>query len=170
MSDDTKPATLADVKRVSGDAVSGAIEERFWLKVNKSGPVVRDDLGPCWVWTGRTRNTGYGGFGRSWLAHRFAWELTNAPIADGLCVLHRCDNPPCVNPAHLFLGTQADNNRDCGAKGRNNTVGKSRMTHCLKGHEYGNERRGRDGGRACVPCLQSLRLRRIQRERLRNAR
>lgn len=56
--------------------------------------------------------------GRMRLAHRVAWMITNGPIPDGLCVLHRCDNPPCVNPAHLFLGTVQDNNADRDAKGR----------------------------------------------------
>ncbi|MGH7024521.1 MAG: HNH endonuclease signature motif containing protein [Caulobacteraceae bacterium] len=51
-------------------------------------------------------------------AHRLAWELANGPIPDGLLILHKCDNPVCCNPDHLFLGTAADNHADCAAKGR----------------------------------------------------
>lgn len=84
-----------------------------------------DDSG-CWVWKKATVR-GYGvlsaggvrtvGQDRS-LAHRYSWTLANGPIPDGLLVLHKCDNPPCVNPAHLFLGTHGDNARDKIAKGR----------------------------------------------------
>ena len=91
-------------------------DDRFWTKVDRSG-------GPdaCWEWMGARAPWGYGnawisGVSRS--AHRAAWEAVHGPISDGLWVLHRCDNPPCCNPAHLFLGTQADNMRDAARKGR----------------------------------------------------
>lgn len=76
----------------------------------------------CWPFTGSRNNGGYGVAtgvvdGIS-MAHRVSWFISNGPIPDGLYVLHRCDNRPCCNPAHLFLGTLADNNRDCVAKGR----------------------------------------------------
>jgi len=90
------------------------MEERFWAKVDRT-----DD---CWLWTACRTTHGYGQFrperSRGAQAHRVAWELTNGPIPAGMLVLHRCDNPPCVNPAHLFLGTQSDNMRDMYAKGR----------------------------------------------------
>jgi hypothetical protein len=94
----------------------GTLEERFWDKVEKSDG--------CWNWTASCNGPGYGqirpgGCGNQLLAHRVSWEIHHGPIPDGLCVLHDCDNPPCVNPAHLFLGTKGDNTRDMHAKGRN---------------------------------------------------
>lgn len=76
----------------------------------------------CWEWLGARANGGYGLFAvqnpRRITAHRYSWELHNGPIPAGMHVLHHCDNPPCVNPAHLFLGTASDNMRDMLAKGR----------------------------------------------------
>lgn len=96
-----------------------SLQERFWVKVD----VKESD--ECWEWTGGYSNSnGYGtialgvrskGNGR---AHRVAWELTRGPIPAGMCVCHHCDNPGCVNPKHLFLGTQQDNLQDCRQKDR----------------------------------------------------
>lgn len=101
-------ATSARVKPAS---------ERFW------GLFDRADIG-CWVWRRNHTAAGYGqlrsgGKGEPVLyAHRLSWEIHFGPIPDGLFVCHHCDNPPCVRPDHLFLGTQADNVRDKIAKGR----------------------------------------------------
>lgn len=80
----------------------------------------------CWEWQGARRGTqggrlGYGQAiheGKAWGAHRLAWHLTQGDIPPGMCVCHMCDNPICINPAHLFLGTMADNMRDKRNKGR----------------------------------------------------
>lgn len=89
---------------------------RFWSKVDKSGE--------CWLWTACQKDTGYGQFrvnGHTRMVHKLSWELHRGPVPGGLSVLHDCpggDNPACVNPAHLWLGTQADNMRDMDAKKR----------------------------------------------------
>lgn len=95
---------------------------RFALKVQRSA-----EPGSCREWQAFRNPLGYGMFrvfvGESmWLAHRVAWELFVGDIPPGLGVLHKCDNPPCVNVAHLFLGTNADNNADKMAKGRHRAL------------------------------------------------
>jgi hypothetical protein len=95
--------------------IHGNDEERFWSKVEKRGP------GECWIWTGGLNTSGYGQFQlrrKSVGAHRWMYEHTIGKIPDGLLVCHTCDNPPCVNPAHLWLGTNGDNMRDSSQKGR----------------------------------------------------
>lgn len=88
----------------------------FWDNVDVSaGP------GACWPWLRGTNPDGYGQMsykGKVWLTHRLAWTLDNGPIPDGLCILHSCDNPPCVNPAHLRPGTKANNAHDRDERGR----------------------------------------------------
>lgn len=91
---------------------------RFWRYVDKSGAA------GCWLWTGST-SKGYGqlstwGGEQNYKAHRLAWELMNGPVPDGLVVRHKCDNPRCVNPSHLEVGTQKDNSMDTSRRGRLN--------------------------------------------------
>ena len=91
----------------------------------------------CIEWEGGRTPEGYGRkkIGTKYvLTHRQAWEKLHGPIPVGMCVLHRCDNPPCRNVEHLFLGTRGDNNRDRHQKGRTKT-GSKPHTHCKKGHE-----------------------------------
>lgn len=101
------------------------VDERFWAKVNKQGPIVRPELGPCWEWTASLNSKGYGKMNvggydgcKIQAAHRIAWELEHGEVPENIKVLHRCDNPKCVRVAHLFLGTQADNLKDMRSKGR----------------------------------------------------
>lgn len=85
----------------------------FWKRTQKAEG--------CWFWTGCVDRDGYGQIGvnyRQLKAHRFSWELHYSAIPEGLFVCHRCDNPSCVNPEHLFLGTNQDNTRDKVSKGR----------------------------------------------------
>lgn len=93
------------------------LSELFWRRVKKTRG--------CWLWTGAKTRGNYGELVHvvnrkqtGWRAHRLSWVLNKGEIPDGLQVLHRCDNPPCVNPEHLFLGTQHDNITDMWLKGR----------------------------------------------------
>lgn len=131
-----------------------------WLsKVDKSGE--------CWLWTGACDRHGYGkfqvGFGgraqKHYRAHRFGYEALVGPIPEGKVVCHSCDNPPCVNPAHLWLGTMKDNTQDMYRKGRHtpawgHSLNLSRQTHCKRGHEFteANTHVDSKGGRCCRAC------------------
>ena len=90
-------------------------EERFWTKVKKTDG--------CWNWIGTKNATGYGIIGingKNHLAHRYSYKLHIGKIPIGMSILHHCDVPACVNPAHIFIGTQADNMADMAQKGRAN--------------------------------------------------
>lgn len=126
-------------------------EERFWEHVEK-----RPGDG-CWEWTGGKTPDGYGGFDGH-RAHRFSYTLVHGFLLPSLCVCHKCDNPSCVRPDHLFAGTRTDNMRDMVAKGRS---GHQKMTHCRQGHELTPENTVArpDGGRRCVTCRNAYRQR-----------
>ena len=108
------------------------IADRFWPKVAKSGP---DE---CWLWTRSLNKYGYGqinsgGRGRPIVAHRVSWEIHFGPIPDGLFVLHHCDNTPCDNPSHLYLGTKKLNSADMIARNR----GRGQFTsESLRGNQH----------------------------------
>lgn len=140
-------AVAAERERING------LAKRFWPKVKMGAG--------CWEWTGSAGEKGYGYLHsggkverKPLRAHRVSWEIHNGSIPDGLWVLHRCDNPRCVRPDHLFLGDRSDNMRDCAAKGRISTIGKARLTHCKRGHEFTpeNTHLRPNGHRQCIAC------------------
>ncbi len=111
----------------------------------------------CWSWQGYVGAKGYGLYelhGVSMQAHRAAWIIANGPIPKGMCVCHECDNPRCVRPDHLWLGTNAENTRDRDIKGRCRAGAHlSARTHCANGHEYTPENtRTTKGYRECRTC------------------
>jgi hypothetical protein len=124
-------------------------EQRFWGNVQKSV-----DPGGCWWWIGGVKDDGYGTLkvnGPEVGAHRFSWEIHGGSIPEGKWVLHHCDNPRCVNPDHLFLGTHQDNMRDRSVRGRHPS---SQRTHCSRGHRFdeGNTHICPKGKRVCREC------------------
>ena len=107
--------------------------ERFWNKVD----IKQDD--ECWEWNASKNPQGYGHFklnGTSRSSHRVSWELNKGIIPDGMLVLHHCDNPPCVNPNHLWLGTSKDNSDDKVRKGRQSRIyGENNVNSILTNEE-----------------------------------
>ena len=127
-------------------------KERFWEKVDKSGD--------CWKWIAHLLK-GYGRFrlnNKTWSAHRVSWTLHYGEIPEGMCVLHRCDNPGCVNPEHLFLGTRTDNMKDRDQKGRGSN-GNKYKTFCKRGHPLSGDNLyivPKAGTRQCHKCKKIL--------------
>lgn len=123
---------------------------RFFSKINRKAP------NGCWEWTGNRNRDGYGLSAKrigTVLAHRISYRIHRGVFDLNLCVLHKCDNPPCVNPDHLFLGTDMDNMRDMHSKGRNFTPFKKSIW-CKKGHEFTEESTyiKPNGKRTCRLC------------------
>jgi hypothetical protein len=122
---------------------------QFWSQVEKTKT--------CWNWVGKLGRAGYGDFDvmqqyrRTRGAHRVSYELHGGKIPDGLFVCHKCDNRKCVNPAHLFLGTNSDNMLDAVSKGRVVSP-HANKTHCLRGHSLADFWPTAKGGRNCKQC------------------
>jgi len=144
-------------------------EERFWEKV-----AIHDIFSPeCWPWMGARDRNGYGRYRmnrKPFLAHRLAWLFARTPgeTLDDRDILHRCDNPPCCNPFHLWAGTAADNVADMFNKGRQKDY--SRKSHCVHGHEYTPENTGwvmigKYLGRRCRACCRANTKAYYQRKR-----
>lgn len=125
------------------------VASKFWSRVEKSDG--------CWEWTGSRLPSGYGLitlWNKNHYAHRLSVQLSGRDIPEGYVVMHLCDNPPCVNPNHLRPATQAENRRDCAAKGRNPMNGNQLKTHCKRGHAFAEHGRftGRGNQRVCRAC------------------
>ena len=115
---------MAEVTILCGGRFTPAIIKAFWARVDKNGPLHPYDsaLGRCWDWTKGTVTGGYGVIRvdrKPKAAHRVSFEMRNGAIPENGWVLHNCDNPKCLNPDHLYIGTPADNVRDREGRGRN---------------------------------------------------
>ena len=129
----------------------------------------------CWIWLGRTRSAPrYGAIywndeaGRHSVgAHRISYILAHGTVSPTDVVMHICDTPLCVNPDHLRAGTQGDNMRDAARKGRVVSIGRGRLTECIRGHAFDtrNTYFAKDGHRSCRACARAY-----QRERNRRIR
>jgi hypothetical protein len=130
-------------------------EKRFWSKVDIKHP---DE---CWIWKGAMSGGGYPSFkfnGKVTSAQRAAYALTYGSIDDKLYTLHSCDNPKCVNPYHLRLGTPGDNMQDMVKRNRCNSY-EAKVTHCPQGHEYTTENTyTHNGYRKCKICVRKRSL------------
>lgn len=141
--------------------INSKIQLRFWDNLNK------EDSEICWNWMGYRNRVGYGQIkvgGKNLRAHRVAYAIANGHVPASLDVLHSCDNPPCCNPNHLWLGTDLDNVADKVAKGRQakgaimapyGGVFQRAQTHCKRGHPFDEKNtRHRNGTRRCRTCVR----------------
>ena len=158
--------------RRNGDPLGGRVKrpaiERLAERLDRSGP------GDCWIYTGgastRSGHRQIWSDGKMVLAHRVAYEAAHGRIPDGLCVCHACDNPPCCNPDHLWLGTVADNNADRDRKGRQVSSGGRAPLPADRPINHGTLSAYTRRGCRCEECSSVNReYHRARRERLRAA-
>ena len=140
----------------------GSLADRFWRKVIRAG------TDECWLWIGSTDRKGYGqirmpGKGRLRYATHVSLELVGRVIPEGMIALHTCDNPPCVNPAHLVVGTHRENTQDSINKGRASKPPPGRKfekgavtlkEYCYRGHPLSEAYVRPDGYRSCRECMK----------------
>jgi hypothetical protein len=116
------------------------MEERFWRHVDKNGPIVRPELGKCWLWTASLQGKGYGSFWDGIKLRKAAhvvWELnTGKHFPKGKMACHHCDTPKCVRVSHIYVGDGFTNAQDRLRRGRHD---RANMTHCEKGHLLSGE-------------------------------
>jgi HNH endonuclease len=160
----TSTALYGESVREAIDAACREHEERFWSKVDKSA------ADGCWIWTAARKPNGYGELvvqQRRWYAHRYSYQLAFGDIPSGMLVCHRCNNKPCVNPSHLYVGTYSQNMLDAFKDGLIVTPN-AKKTACPKcGSDYSPTCYGR--GRYCKPCkAKKMRLKRARLRALRD--
>jgi hypothetical protein len=138
---------------------NSSIKERFFQKVNKTNS--------CWLWTGALSSRGYGSFGvngKTTAAHRYSYQMHIGEIPKGLVICHTCDTPSCVNPDHLWAGTQSENMKDMFNKNRHGASNRKKDS-CKKGHSFEEfeplvyiKRQGRQIGREYRICKECKRI------------
>jgi hypothetical protein len=146
---------MSDRKRWPRGGPRRPVAERFWEKVDRHGPSLSDDLGPCWLWLAALSSGGYGRFdvegGRGVKAHRWAYESAHGPIPDGLQLDHLCRVRQCVNPDHLEPVTQRENLM----RGEGFSAVNAAKTHCPHGHAFAEHGAiSRQGYRRCNECCR----------------
>jgi len=154
------PSTHTDIRQTFARVVAQReyVESRV-ERIPESG---------CWIWMAAVQSKGYGSChikgAKESLAHRISWTVYRGFIPSGMCVLHRCDVPSCVNPDHLFLGTKHDNSQDMVGKGRH---GNQKVAQCPQGHQYTNTNTIIDsyGRRRCRICIREQTRRRYERKK-----
>lgn len=138
-------------------------ESKIWSYVDTNGPMHPVLKTRCWIWTRGKTAAGYGRIGKDEYTHRTIWKLIHGKFRKAFMFLHKCDNPPCIRPKHLFVGTRSDNIQDAIAKGRLRNQ-HTRKSHCMRGHRFNKKNtrfsKGRNNHvwRVCRTCRRITRI------------